>query len=250
MPDKVQIAIVEDDFVIAQELKVSLLELGYAVQQICTSGEALLKALENTLPDLVLLDIQIEGNYNGIQMAGILKEKHHLPFIYLTAQTDKLLMDEAIRTEPLAFLVKPFHMKELQAAIEMAIYQASKQKDQQQMNPKSGDDFAESFFFHTHLFVKVKNRLEKIQLSDILWLEAKDIYTVIKTLKTQYVVSHPLKTFENRLPADNFMRIHRSFIISLDKMEAIEDNSVCISKQFIPIGKTYKEDLLKRLRII
>ena len=246
MSAKIRILIAEDDFVIAQELKISLQSLGYEVLDVVDKGEELLKKVTALLPDLVLLDIQLAGYMDGIDTARQLKEEFQIPFIYLTAQSDHQTIQRATITEPQAYLLKPFQLPELQASVEIAIYKSSRRNEQiaKEENLPSG------FFSEDSLFLKVKNRLEKVNLKDILWLEAKDIYSAIKTNKSQYVVSHSLKALEPQLPSDNFVRCHRSYIISLDKIEAIEDNSLIIAGQYIPIGKTYKEALLKRLRII
>lgn len=82
-----------------------------------------------------------------------------------------------------------------------------------------------------------------------MWIEAHDIYAVIKTTKNSFTVSHSLKTLEAQL-GENFMRTHRSYLVALDKIEAIEDNSFIIGGQYIPIGKTFKDELMKKLRIV
>jgi DNA-binding LytR/AlgR family response regulator len=243
-----RISIVEDDFVIAQELKVSVQSLGYEVLHLLDNGEDLLTNLAIQKPDLVLLDIQLAGKIDGISLAEQLKTKYQLPFVFLTAQTDRLTLDRAKLTEPQAYLVKPFRLPELQATLEITLHKLS-QKSQSLDNELVSQE-SQTYLLNNQLFVKSKNRLEKVNVADILWLEARDIYSIIKTLKTQYVVSQSLKTLENQLPSDNFMRIHRSYLVALDKIEAIEDNSLVIANEYIPIGKTHKDNLLKHLRIL
>lgn len=101
-----------------------------------------------------------------------------------------------------------------------------------------------------HIFFKVKNRLERIRFESVLWIEARDIYSIIRTDQARYLVSHTLKSLEERLPTENFARIHRSYIVQVNKIDAIEDNAAVIDENYIPIGKTFKESLLSRLNVM
>jgi DNA-binding LytR/AlgR family response regulator len=248
MNNAVVIFIAEDDWVIAQDLRLSLNQIGYEVGEIADSGEDLLLRIADTQPDLLILDIQLASKLDGIELAHRIRAKYKIPFIFLTSQTDKPTLDRAKVTEPQAFLVKPFNLKEVEAAVEIAIHRFAKNQHADSMSAIESADSA-TFLVKQHLFIKVKSRLEKVNLTDICWIEAKDIYAVLKTSKGKYVISHSLKDFENQLPADDFMRIHRSFMVSLEKIEAIEDNQVLIGSQYLPIGKTYKDALLKRFTI-
>lgn len=101
---------------------------------------------------------------------------------------------------------------------------------------------------HTGIFLKVKNRLEKIHFKEIRWIMAKDVYSIIRTSDARYLVSHSLKEMEEKLaPFSNFKRIHRSYLVNLDFIEAIEEGEVIIESESIPIGPAYKEDLLSGL---
>lgn len=254
MPSKNKILIVEDDFVIAKNLEMMLKKMNYQVNKTVDSGEALLEVLQQEIPDLILLDINLAGALDGIETAQKLKETFDIPFIFLSALSDKATLERAKITEPHAYLIKPVENEPLRNAIEIALYKSTKQSsktDQKNTRkPKSAEQPQESFFMNNHFFVKSRNRLEKVQLEDVLWLEAKDIYCVIKTRKGQYVVSHTLKKLEQRFPSESFMRVHRSYMVALNSIDAIEDNNLIIAEQYIPVGKTYKNSLLERLRII
>ncbi|NJL12017.1 MAG: response regulator transcription factor [Microscillaceae bacterium] len=200
-----------------------------------------LRALAQQVPiDLVLLDIELAGSLNGVDIAPLLKYEFHLPFIYLTAQSDPATLNRAALTEPYAYLVKPFREEELRAALEIALYKI--RKEACPLSPSTLPTEA--------LFVKNKNRLEKLDLREILYIEAKDIYAIVRTEKGQFVLSHSLKTLEAQLPAEAFVRIHRSYLVALDKIKAIEDNQVVVGSEYLPVGKTYRERLLQILRIL
>lgn len=245
MPEPIQIIIVEDDDVIAFDLKISLQKLGYEVLALFKTGEELLPALNKYQPNLVILDIQLAGKLDGINVGDLLQNHYQLPFIYLSSQIDEQTLSRAKLTQPYAYLLKPLNVKELQATIEIALHKFRSQNLLTNLK-----EIPQSEEIPDHIFVKTKNRLEKVRLQEILWLEAKDIYCIINTEKQQYVVSQSLKTLEQELPGSLFLRTHRSYMVAFHKIDAIEDNNILLANQRIPIGKTYKEDLLKRLRII
>jgi DNA-binding LytR/AlgR family response regulator len=104
------------------------------------------------------------------------------------------------------------------------------------------------------IFVKKSSSLVKIKYSDILWVEALENYVVITTVSDKFTIHFTMKAIENQLPLAQFKRIHRSFIVNISQIHSIEDNSVVIkvgdSKKLIPIGKSYREKLLKEINLI
>ncbi|MEJ8804409.1 LytR/AlgR family response regulator transcription factor [Pontibacter sp. H249] len=253
---KVKLLIAEDDVVIAQNLSFSLEEMGYEVCAIVSSGEELLLEVHKYNPDLTILDITLEGKLDGIDTAAMLSKSSKIPFIFMTALSDKETIDRAKQTNPHAYLVKPFDVRTLQSSIEVAIHNASLR--QQLATAASTEPAPEppaneapaNYLLHDTLFLKVRNRLEKVALGDIVWAEAQDIYCNIKTQQHLYLVSQSLKNLEQHLPNKDFMRVHRSYIVRLTAIEAIEDNNILISGKSIPIGNTHKDSLLKRLQIL
>ncbi|OKL41725.1 LytR/AlgR family response regulator transcription factor [Pontibacter flavimaris] len=252
--EKVRLLIAEDDVVIAQNLAFSLEELGYEVCALVSTGEELLLEVYRYNPDLAILDITLEGKLDGIDTAAILSRSSQIPFIFMTALSDKETIDRAKQTRPHAYLVKPFDIRTLQSSIEVAIHNASARQQQpasintEATAPSAAEN--DSYLLHDALFVKVRNRLEKVALRDIVWAEAQDIYCNIKTPQHLYLVSQSLKNVEQRLPGKDFMRVHRSYLVRLTAIEAIEDNHILIGGKQIPIGNTHKEALLKRLQIL
>lgn len=249
---KVKLLIAEDDVVIAQNLALSLEEIGYEVCNTVSSGEDLLLQVHQHHPDLVILDITLEGKLDGIETAAILARSTQVPFIFMTALSDRETIDRAKQTNPHAYLVKPFDVRTLQSSIEVAIHNAAtRQQPEAPANEAAPtQEPADNYLLHNSLFVKVRNRLEKVSLKEIVWAEAQDIYCNIKTQNHIYLVSQSLKNLEQRLPAKDFMRVHRSYIVRLTAIQAIEDNHILIGNKQIPIGNTHKDNLLNRLQIL
>ncbi|WP_242923684.1 LytR/AlgR family response regulator transcription factor [Pontibacter liquoris] len=248
---KPKILISEDEVIIAEDIAASLKELGYEICAIDT-GEDTLDMIRETQPDLVLLDINLRGEADGVEIGHRIRQEFNIPFIYLTAYADKGTLDRAKKTEPDGFLVKPFDEKGLRSAIEIALYKHDntshhtngKEIDGMQQSTKEQEVAAD------YIFVKVKHRIIKVHYSDILWVEAYDNYSFIVTADQKYLVSSTLKDMEQKLPSQNFVRVHRSYIANLDKIEALEENSVVFAKGDIPIGKSYKKTLMSRFNII
>lgn len=119
---KAGILIVEDSFIVAYHLQTTLEGEGYTVLEKCDSGEAALSFIEGNRPDLVLMDIMLAGKMDGIETAGIIKERYNIPVIYITALTDKDTIGRAKVTEPYGYLTKPFEDREIFTVIEMALY--------------------------------------------------------------------------------------------------------------------------------
>ncbi len=119
---KKRLLIVEDERIIAEDIKRTLLQFDYHVIDIISSGESVLECYEALNPDLILMDIMLAGKINGIETAGRIKEKCNIPIIYLTAYTNEPILSSAKITEPFGYLIKPFEGHELHATIEMAFY--------------------------------------------------------------------------------------------------------------------------------
>ncbi|MGH7890340.1 MAG: response regulator, partial [Thermodesulfobacteriota bacterium] len=126
--ENARIMIVEDEKIVARDIKNRLKKLGYNVQDIVSSGEdAILKA-EETKPDLVLMDIVLKGDIDGIQAAKKIRDRFNIPVIYLTAYSDDGAIERAKLTEPSGYIIKPFQTRELRSSIEIALYNHEMEK--------------------------------------------------------------------------------------------------------------------------
>lgn len=248
---KTNILIVEDESIVAKDIQHSLKKLGYNVVGICSSGEDAIKTIEEQKPDLVLMDIMLKGDMSGIDTAGVVREKHNIPVIYLTAYADESTLSKAKVSEPYGYIIKPFKEIDLHTSIEMAIYKHEKETD-----VKKERDFLYSIVENKDakdiIFVKSNSRLVKVKTSDIYFVEALKDYVVINTANARYTIHSTMKDIEKKLPVSDFIRVHRSFIVRIDKIVAIEQPNLILEddKKLIPIGGSYKDDLAKRLNMV
>lgn len=106
----------------------------------------------------------------------------------------------------------------------------------------------------TEIFIKNNNSLVRVKFEDILWIEALENYVVVNTFKDKFTIHFTMKSIAEKMPADKFVRVHRSFIVNMSKVKSIEDNSVIIRSEtgskVIPIGKSYKDRLMNDINLI
>lgn len=240
----IKVLLVEDDWIIAKEIAYNLQDLGFEVAGHIDNAEEALKLVKSLRPDLVILDIDLVGEMTGIELAKQLKLEGNIPFIFLTALADSETVEKAKLAEPYAYLVKPVAPETLYSTIEITLHNASLRNLD---IIDTATSIKTNLSYTDGIFVKNKKRLEKVLLKDILWVEAYDIYAMIKTPNGQYLLSHSLKTVEERFPLSHFIRVHRSYLINKERIEAIEENDLIILNSRIPIGKTYREELMRRL---
>jgi len=117
-----RILVVEDESIIAEDLKGSLIKLGYTVPSVESSGEEAIKKAEEFKPDLVLMDIVLYGNMDGIEAAKEIHSRFDIPVVYLSSYSDEDILERAKITQPYGYIIKPFNERELHINIEMAIY--------------------------------------------------------------------------------------------------------------------------------
>ena len=184
MKDRIRILIVEDDVFISQDILEWLEEMDYAVSGQAYDEEEAMSQLNTNRPDLVLLDINLGEGGEGIRLGQIIRESHHLPFLYLTSYASKSVLDQAKRTRPQGYVVKPFQAKDLFAAIEIALYNFSERWQPASWKP----DYINNIL-HTDLTRKEVEVLQDIfegktnkQLAEKHFVSANTIKTHIRRI--------------------------------------------------------------------
>jgi DNA-binding response OmpR family regulator len=116
------ILVVEDEGIVAQEIKTRLEKAGYTVCGVAHDGATAVADAENVDPDLVLMDIRLKGEMDGIEAAGLIRQRCNVPVVYLTAHTDPATLERATVMEPFGYVVKPFETRNLMVSIEIALH--------------------------------------------------------------------------------------------------------------------------------
>ncbi|MFN2396565.1 MAG: response regulator [Bacteroidales bacterium] len=248
---KVKILVVEDESIVAKDIQNSLKKLGYQVPTTVSSAEKAIEEVEENRPDLILMDIMLKGQMSGIEAANVIKERFGVPLIFLTAYADDNTLSKAKITEPYGYIIKPFKEKELQTTIEMALYKHEKD-DVIKKERDLYHSIIENKESKDSIFVRADYRLNKINFDDIFYVEALKDYVVINTSDNSYTTHTTMKEMVRILPQKDFVRIHRSFIVNLNKIFSIKYPDLVIEGKMkvLPIGGLYRKELYSRLNLI
>jgi DNA-binding LytR/AlgR family response regulator len=201
----------------------------------CSDAIEAYNHLASTDIDLLLLDIEMP-DMTGLELTKKLGNKSPL-IIFTTAKTDYAV--EAFELNVVDYVVKPVSPARFMQAIEKAREVLESPKGEVKATPEQ--DF---------VFVKDNGVLKKINVDDILYLEAMGDYVKVYTGQRFHVLHATLKSIEEKLPAAKFVRVHRSYIVSLNKIDFIQDGAITIGKANVPIADTYRAQLNRRLNLL
>ncbi|WP_026450422.1 LytR/AlgR family response regulator transcription factor [Aequorivita capsosiphonis] len=254
MEKAVKILIVEDEMVIAANISLQLTELGYEVIGVLPRGEEALSHIEIEQPDIILMDIRLKGELDGIDTANLIHLKYCIPIIFLTGNADKEHFNRAKETHPYAFISKPFKKLDLQRAIELTIDRLAEEKTEGEASSENLESKTESpitnFILNDRIFIRHNEKMLKIDIKNIYYIEADRNYCRIFANGKEYLLVMTLKDIDEKLPQKHFLRIHRSYIINLSQIDEVAGTHVVISKKAIPMSKVMRAELLKRLQTI
>ncbi len=241
-----KILIVEDEMVIGANISLQLSSLGYEITGVIPRGEEAIINVKQDTPDIILMDINLKGALDGVETVKLIQKEFDIPIIYLTANADDIHFNKAKATNPHAFISKPFKKLDLQHAIELVIAK----QDLKQNTIKTEEDNPSPFILSDSIFVRHHEKMVKVDIKDILYIEAERNYCRIHSKSKEYLLVITLKDLDEKLPEMHFLRIHRSFIINISHIDEVATSHVVIAKKAIPVSKTLKEELLKRLHTI
>ncbi len=235
------ILIVEDEPLIAEDINETLSQAGHSVVGIAHNADDAIKILKSNRVSLALLDIEIDGNIDGLMLGSMINADFNIPFIFLTSFTDQKTIEKILALKPYGYIVKPFDDSELVTNVNLAILKF-KEKSEQLVSVENS--------LENSFFLRQNGSLIKVHTSDILYAEAFDNYCFIHTLGAKYLLPHTLKSVEKKLEKLNFMRVHRSFLANLNSIEVINEDHLVINKAAIPLSKNTRSDLVKRISLL
>lgn len=242
---KIKISITEDEALIADHLAACLEDLGYEISSICDNAKDTLAQIAIQKPDLALVDINIHGDMDGVQLAETINRSFDLPIIYLTSNSDKQTIERVKHTKPAGFILKPYTTSDLETNIEIALFKFLDAKNTIHKN----DEPTDSAILNDAFFLKEKHALIKLFFNDVLHAEAMDNYCIIYTSNGKYILSQTLKLVEQKLKDHGFLRVHRSHLVNLKHISQIQPKSVFINDQEIPLSESYKSELMERISL-
>ncbi|MBT8269668.1 MAG: LytTR family DNA-binding domain-containing protein [Bacteroidia bacterium] len=196
-----------------------------------------MKFLNQQDVDLIFLDIHMP-DFTGFDFIQTLKNP---PQIILTT-SDRNFAIEAFEYDCIVdYLVKPVELPRFEKAVKKA---------EARLNEQMAEPSEEKEATNKELYINIDRRLIKIDIPSIYLVEAKGDYIQVKTEDKNYTVHSTLKKIEDKLPSDLFLKVHRSYIINVSKIIDIEDNSVLIKKDVIPVSRSNRPELMRRLNLL
>jgi two-component system, LytTR family, response regulator LytT len=218
-----RILIIEDEDFFADMIKSMVKDMGHDVVGLAQTEAKAFKMIHETECDLVILDVNLEGNKEGLKLAKNLREEK-IPFMFLTSFADSATLEEAKNSLPGSYLVKPFNEKELKASIEMALMHASVNKER---------------------VIRIKDGYKTVLLypEDVLYVKADNLYIEVYTKTKKIVSRQTLMAFFEMLPPEQFVRVHRSFIVNKQNVDSVSNNRIEIGQTVIPVSRSFKPAL-------
>ncbi|MFQ3576535.1 MAG: LytTR family DNA-binding domain-containing protein [Cytophagales bacterium] len=197
----------------------------------CSNGLEAINLINTTEVDLMFLDVEMPE----VDGMSLLESLDNPPLVVLVTSSEKHAV-KAFEYSVLDYLVKPIELTRFLKSIEKAkeVYDA--------VQYDLGNN--------REIFVKSDLKIVRINLDDILYVEALADYVIIATTQNKHIVHSTMKGMENKLPTNTFVRAHRSYIVNINKIDSIENNDVIIQKKSIPIGASYKDTLIGALKFL
>jgi DNA-binding LytR/AlgR family response regulator len=204
---------------------------GLTLQRSFANAVDAVQFLRETEVDILFLDVEMP-EMTGLELLGALENK---PSVVLVSSKAEYAVD-AFQFDVDDYLLKP----PTYARFLKAVKKVEDKISQDQAVQFKGD----------YVFVKSDTALVKVDIRQLQWVEALADYVALVTKEKKYVCHSTMKSIEAKLPVDQFVRVHRSYIVRIDQIDAIEDKTVSVGKKIIPVGGTYRESLMNRLNLI
>lgn len=229
---KIKCVVIDDEPLARKGIKEYIADIDFL--QLIGDFDAPLKAndlISNGSAQLLFLDIQMP-KISGLDFFKTLKQPP--PVIFTTAFPQYAL--EGFEVNALDYLVKPVSFERfLKAALKAKEFYEVRESNQNEANASD------------HFFIKAENKLVKIQFDEILYVEALQNYVLIHTIDKKYMTYLTFKSVEEYLPELQFLKVHKSYIVAVSKINSIEGNDILIGKQHIPISRNQKEGVMEKL---
>ncbi len=224
-----RILIVEDEAELAANIKELLVNLDYEVAKIVNNGVDALRLLEFKEVDMILMDIMIEGDIDGIDLAYKIRETFDIPIVFSTAYSDQAILDRINSDVHEGYLLKPFGLDALKAAVYMGF---KKHKENQANNLKKAT-----------LKIFDKGYVVPVPLEDITFIKADGLYTKVYTTAKTYIMRDILKNVVERITHKSFVRVHKSFMVNTQHVDSFNSKKILIKNQEIPIRRGFYKEL-------
>lgn len=237
---KNHILIVEDEAIVASDIQYSLQKLGFFVTGVAASGELALSMIKSSQPDLILMDIMLQGKLSGLDTAELIMKMYSIPIIFLTAYVDEVTLSRAKKCEPFGYIIKPFKETQLQTAIEMALYKFKKEDDLIKERNLLYSIMDNSKIMNDMLFIKSENKIVKIKLADIYFIHADQSEVVIYTNNSEFKLHSSINELKEKT-GELFIQLSDQYLINKVKVLRIDYPTIYF-KDIFKVIKVINED--------
>lgn len=224
--------IIVDDEPLAQDVLESYVEKFTGLELIgkCNNANEAMQLLQSQPVDILFLDIEMPG-LTGLELLRTLADPPAV--IFTTAYAEHAVA--GFELDAMDYLLKPISFDRFMKSVNKAIHYLTLEKNDDPATPAEDD----------YMFVKADKKMVKIKLDDILYIEGLKDYVMIFIPGQRIITLQTMKNLEQRLPSTKFARVHRSFIIAIEKLKSVSSHTVEIGEKQIPIGKNYKDDFMR-----
>ena len=248
MKEPRNILIVEDDELMAMDMERMIEDMGHQIAGVVDNSRTALETIQDHPVDLAILDVRIQGQYDGIELAEKIQMIHeNMAILFVTSMQDDLTFNRASRSNPSGFIVKPFSEIQFKRSVALIVKQLEETSTQIQVDR----DFNSDLQFHADsLLIRKRNEIKRIYFKDILYLEADGgKYSKVFLDNNVYVIRYSLKNLLEKISSTDFLQCHRSYIINTSKISSVDlsQNTIFVDQHQIPVSRREKSALLKRL---
>ncbi len=258
MSSPIQIMIVEDEQIVAMDLSMGLEKDGYTVVGVADNFEDAVRLFKEQPVDILLMDIHIHGDKDGVECAMELMKIKEVPLIYLTAFSDAKTIERVKHTRPAAFLTKPYSINNVRVAIDLALHHFAEAKIPQSgaiivpIKPPLTEKKAEPaplLIMNNYIFLKQGFKFVKLKIDELLYVESDNNYVYIITRSHKFSLRMSLSELLQQIHFPALIRVHRSYAVNLNEIISFDDQSIKTEKLEIPIGRNYKEAFFKHFNL-
>lgn len=230
------ILILEDELIISFELISILKELGYENFQTAINYTEAVELFEKIKPDIAIIDINLSGHKSGIDFANYIDKR--IPFIYLTSNTDKSTIDEALKSKPNAYLPKPINKPSIYSAIEIAL------SKYESFDP-------DTIKLTNAIFLKERGMFVKVPIENIIYFKGVGNYVDIVTKQKTFVLRASIGNILDALLAKYFVRTHKSYIANIKLIQSFNHDKIILTDKIeVPISNSYRAEISSILKKI
>lgn len=237
--ERKKVLVVEDELIVSKSICLLLEKKGFDCHAV-DSGEKAIAMMNNYMPDVILMDIGLNGKLDGISTAGIIRKQSNKPIIFITDVDNDSVFQQAKGTFPTNYINKPYTDLMLLQAIEIAIEQPIPVQPRLQM--PLGERVSDG------IFVLSGNEYKKVFFTDILYLKASGVFTLMQCSAGKcFKISLSSNHVAEQLDYPGMVKASRSYYVNIHRIDSIRANDLLVGNKIVPMSKSYKANVLERV---